>query len=186
MCFSYRLENRVLEGGWWGKGRREAFLSGHTYSGLLFFSSSESEFWWWIQLLSPFRVVRTFICLMILLRSSSVGVITRPRGGRGQGRREKGCQEDFSVSRWTTGKSQPAGSTGPPSANDANAEGVFCCFWWKMETSYHPDFRINFLHLPWYITSSAEIHSFFTSFWGLFNINESFSFMKTKDIQWVV
>lgn len=86
------------------EGRREAFLSGHTYSGLLFFSSSESELWWWIQLLSPFRVVRTFICLMILLRSSSVGGMTRPRRGRGKGRREKkGCWERariHSVSRW--------------------------------------------------------------------------------------
>lgn len=67
-------------------GRRGALLGGHTYSGLLFFSSSESELWWWIQLLSPFRVVRTFICLMILLRSSSVGGMTRPRRGRGKGR----------------------------------------------------------------------------------------------------
>lgn len=74
------------------EGRRGAFLGGHTYSGLLFFSSSESELWWWIQLLSPFRVVRTFICLMILLRSSSVGGMARPRRGRGKGRREeKGC-----------------------------------------------------------------------------------------------
>lgn len=73
------------------KGGRRAFLGGHTYKGLLFFSSSESELWWWIQLLSPFRVVRTFICLMILLRSSSVGGMTPP--SRGKGRREEmmGC-----------------------------------------------------------------------------------------------
>lgn len=83
---------RALKGCWWRKGRRKAFLSDGTYSGLLFFSSSESEFWWWIQLLSLFRVVRTFICLMILLRSSSVGVITRSRRGRGR-REEKGCWE---------------------------------------------------------------------------------------------
>lgn len=91
---AFLLQARALKGCRWMKGRRKAFLSDSTYSGLLFFSSSESEFWWWIQLLSPFRVVRTFICLMILLRSSSVGVITRSRRGRGKGRREeKGCWE---------------------------------------------------------------------------------------------
>jgi len=71
------------------EGRRGMFLGGPTYSGLLFFSSSESELWWWIQLLSPFRVVRTFICLMILRRSSSVGGMTRPGRGKGNGQIEK-------------------------------------------------------------------------------------------------